>query len=1008
MPLNFLDLDFFTKKLDPVTSNQIFTRMDEFHPQGLFSESIFGVQGSLSRKKTFSYINLNANVIHPTAYKILIRLDRKLEKMFSTEQSYSLQKDGSLVPDDENGVTGIEEFIKIFPKIQFRGETSDREDYIEVLQKSYKKGTLFINKIPIIPPEQRPIFKGDDGRWQKDQINDFYLTNLNRSLQIKSFGKKGTMYDLMNWGLQRSVNDLDDYVRTRIGKKYGLIRSSLLGKRVEFSGRAVITSGPQLNSTQIGIPFKLAISLFEPFIMFVLLRTKFINREELEKEVKEFTKMDLSTNNIAIVFRSLKAGDTVPEKLYDMFFDATVKASENRVVLAKRDPVLHAESVRAYYPVIVKGDTIQVSTLVTGGFNADFDGDQMAVFHPITNEAQNEAKKRMIMVRSPNALNQMTFGLSKEMYVGLYLITKDVRLNKSAIHVTKDDLDKSTDPYIPVVFKSHTTSMGKAIYNNCFPKDFRFIDEQATNKTIGKILVEILDKYSDDVIREVVNRLKDVGFKFATIMAPSLNIDEITIPDEIYKLKKNLDKASTSEANAIIQQMREIMIKHLKDTGLYDLVESGSSKGWDQPMQILVAKGLMADPTGKVLPAIKGSLADGLTPTEYFNAAGGARAGIIDRVINTADTGYTSRKLAFLLNSVELDWLKKDCGTQLTLDLKLDQDIIRRLNGRFIINRGKIQEFDPEKFKTGDVIHLRTPVFCKSLKICHTCYGKLLESHKSPYVGIIAAQTIGERGTQLIMRTFHSTAIKEIRRDILNDISSNDPLVTIAQIKSKIKQEKNSLFCLDDCSVTISLEDYRIGDDLLIDEEENTIQLNGLISKIEFSDLSFDLVLDYPIVFNYEEITKSTEYIKLTFKKDDEFLEVPFQKQDIKELTLYVERLIGGKEKFKDINHLFLKLFKNYSEISSMDLVHLEVLMSQILRDKTNPVYPARVGSDPLHPVLLNIKKNIFNSGLLQGLAFENVNTAINTGLISKTELEPSILEKLLSGTLVEKKKEED
>ena len=696
MSLEFLNLDVFTRKLDPVTSPQIFTRTNEFHPQGIYSELIFGVQGSLDRKKKFSFINLNTTVIHPTAYKIFIRLDRKLEKMFSTEQSFSLDKSGNLIQDD-NGVTGIGEFVKLFPKINFRGETPDRESFIEVLQTSYKKGTLFIDKIPVIPPDQRPIFKDDTGRWNKDQINDFYLTNLNKSIQIKSFGKKGIIYDLMNWGIQRSVNDLDDYIRTKVGKKYGLIRSSLLGKRCDFSGRAVITSGPDLNPQQIGIPFKLSLWLFEPFIIHNLLTLKGEELEILKKEVKDFTGLDLSVNSIMSVLKNLREGNKTSKTLYDIFYNIAIQSSENRVVIAKRDPVLHAESVRAYYPIIVPGDTIQLSTLIVGGHGADFDGDQMAVFHPLTNESQEELKKRMMLARSTNAMNEITFNLSKEMYVGLFLMTKSVKLVKSAVHVTVDDLNKAIDPYIPVLFKNHTTTMGKAIFNNCFPKDFRFIDNQVKSKDIKNILVEIINKYGDNITREVVTRLKDIGFKFATILAPSINLDELSIPDEIYKLKKNLDKASTKEAIEIMDKMKEIIKNHLNDTGLAALVESGAGRGWDHPLQIFGAKGLMADPTGKILPPIKGSLADGLSSTEYFNAAGGARAGIIDRVINTSDTGYTSRKLAFLLNSVELDWLKKDCGTDLTLDIKLNPDIIKRLNGRFVNYRNNLEQFDSSK-----------------------------------------------------------------------------------------------------------------------------------------------------------------------------------------------------------------------------------------------------------------------------------------------------------------------
>jgi len=1004
MSLKFLDLNNFTRNLKPVTSTQTHTRTDEFHPQGLFSEMIFGVEGSLDRKKTFSYIDLNTFVIHPTAYRILIRLDRKIEKMFSTEKSFRLTENGTLIEDD-NGVTGIFEFIKLFPKLILRGESEDRDKFIKVLKDSYQDQILFINKIPIMPPEQRPIFKDSSGRYTQDKFNDFYLTILRRSIQLKTFGAKGTMYDLLNWGLQRSVNDLDEYTRTKIGKKFGLIRSQLLGKRTDFSGRAVITSGPDIPADKIGIPFRLAITLFEPFIIYTLLYSGKINKDTLEKEIKNFTKTDLSTNSIAIVLKSLKSGDVVPKNLYDIFFKAAVLASENRVVLAKRDPVLHAESVRAFYPIIVPGNTIQLSALVTGGFNADFDGDTMAVFHPLTIESQDEAKKRMMMARSSSSFTSITFELSKEMSVGLYLITKDIKEFKPPISVSKEDLEKAIDPYTPVIYKKQTTTMGKAIFNNCFPSDFRFINDLVTKKIANKLIFEVIDKYGDEIGRQVASNLKNVGFRFASLLAPSLNLNEITIPPEIYELKKNMDKATTEEAIEIMDKMRKIMIEHLKDTGLYNLVESGSTKGWDQPIQILVAKGIMVDPTGKILPPIKGSLSDGLTTTEYFNAAGGSRAGIIDRVINTADTGYTARKLAYLLNSVELDWVLKDCGTQLTLDIKLDPDIISRLKGRYIVKRGKLELFEHSGSKSGDLIHLRSPIFCKSLKICHTCYGKLLEIHKSPYVGIIAASNIGERNTQLIMRSFHSTAIKIITRDILKDIFDNDPLVKSDQLKIKLKQMENNLYCTQDCSMTIDLDSYELGDDITINEEENIVEANGLISRIEFSDLSFDIVLDYPVIIKYDKIIKSKEFIKVSFRKDDEIIEAPLQRQDLKEIVLYVERLISGKEKFKSIDHLFLKFYKIYSDISSMDLVHMEVLISQILRDKNNPVFPSRVGKDPMHPVLRNIKKNVFNNGgLLQGLAFENTSAAINAGLIATTELEPSILERLLTGTLVERK----
>ena len=1009
MSLDFLNVTDFSKGLTPITSSQLFTRTEEFHPEGLFSELIFGHIGSLDRKRKFSFINLNSKVIHPTGFKILIRLDRKIEKYLSTEKSFFVDKEGNIV-EDENGSAGIDEFIRLFPKIKFRGDTEDRAKFINFIEKSYKENTLFIDKIPVIPPDQRPTFKDEGGIDMTNPLNNYYLTIIRRSNQIKSIGGKGPFFDLLNWGMQKAVIDHDNFIRTKVGKKFGLIRSQLLGKRVDFSGRAVITSGPQFKSDQVGLPFKLALSLFEPFIVHVLLYSGKINKKELETEVKSFTGVELSTSSVSIVFRSLKGGDVVPEKLYNLFFEAAELASSNRVILAKRDPVLHPESVRAFYPVIIKGNTIQLSTLITGGFNADFDGDTMAVFHPITNEAQEEAKKRMMMARSSNSSTSVTFELSKEMCVGLYLLTKDVKRTTPAVAVSEEILDLAKDPYIPVTYKTQKTTMGKAIVNSCFPKDFRFVNDLITKKIVKKIIFEIIQQYGDSIGAEVANKLKNKAFKFATIMSPSLILDEITIPPEIYEMKKDLDKASTEEATIILDKMKAIMIAHLKNTGLYDLVDSGSTKGWDQPIQILVAKGIMVDPTGKILPPIKGSLSDGLTPIEYFNASYGARAGIIDRVLNTADTGYTSRKLAFLLNSVELDWHLKDCKTNLTLDLKLDEDIIFRLKGRYVLKGGKVIEFNDKDFKVGDVIHLRTPIFCKSPKICHTCYGKLLEIHKSPYVGIIAAQTIGERGTQLIMRSFHSTAIKIIKRDFLKDICDNDPMTSEEQLKKYIQQQDETIFCLKSCKITIDLESYDVGDNLLIKEEEGILWVNNLISTMEFDDLTIDFILDFPIELQIYKMTHNKKQnIILEYKENDKLLDVPLQRQNVKEQVLYVGRLLGGQERFKDVNHLFLKLFKVYGgDISDMDLVHLEILLSQTLRDKNNPVLPARLGKDPEHPILKNIKRNIFNSGIIQGLAFENIGEAINTGLISETELPPSILEKLLTGDLVEKKKKED
>jgi DNA-directed RNA polymerase beta' subunit len=343
--IELLDLKKFTASLTPVTSPIIVTRTNEFDIKGLFSETIFGAVGSIDRKKTFSFINLNCKIIHPVALEVILQLNRKIDKFLSTETLFSVDKNGNLI-EDPNGVTGINEFINIFSKIKFRGDTKQRESYINVLNEEYQNGTLFIDKVPVIPPDLRPAFKNEDtGEWSFDPLNDFYLTILRRSIIIKSSGKSGPLFDHLNYAVQLAVNNHSDFIQTKIGKKSGLIRNLLLGKRVDYSARSVITPGPKLKVDEIGVPLRIAANLFKPFLIHVLLKTNVVNRKELEEEILNYTGNAISVESIERVVKSIKSGDVIPEKLYNLFFTATEAAMTGKVVIAKRDPVLHAESV---------------------------------------------------------------------------------------------------------------------------------------------------------------------------------------------------------------------------------------------------------------------------------------------------------------------------------------------------------------------------------------------------------------------------------------------------------------------------------------------------------------------------------------------------------------------------------------------------------------------------------------------------------------------------------------
>ena len=409
-------------------------------------------------------------------------------------------------------------------------------------------------------------------------------------------------------------------------------------------------------------------------------------------------------------------------------------------------------------------------------YDGVFVQDTMAFFHPMTDEAQEEAKTKMMRASGGESMRDVTFGISKEMCVGLYVITKNVKTKSSPIAINQEDLDNATDPYIPVVYKRKDTTMGKALFNNCFPPDFEFIDKIATKSLVNGLIPILVKRYGDEVAMDTVSKLEKLGFKFATIMGTTITLDILEIPQSIKRLKKQLESASTEEAAILLGDMEDLLVEHLKDTGLYDLVESGGSKGWGQPMQILVAKGLIVDPKGEVLDPIVSSFSEGLTNKEYFEAASGARAGMMDRVLNTATTGYLTRKLVYMLNSVEADPFLKDCKTKRTVAIRLNKDLISRLHGRFIVVNNKLEEFDDEEHRPGESIHLRTPIYCESKKVCHVCYGKLLERARTPYIGVYAGHSIGEMSTQGIMKTFHTGGAAEIsKRNILDDIKMNDP-----------------------------------------------------------------------------------------------------------------------------------------------------------------------------------------------------------------------------------------
>lgn len=999
-----IDLKKFTKNLVPVETPEIFSSGGSaLHPKGIASELIFGPQDSGKQKTTFSYIELNTEVIHPALYEIVKRLDRRIEKIISTELFFMVNESGEIIEVSEDmGETGLSNFIKAFSKIKMRGGTGARDTYVKLIEKCYNNGSLFIDRIIVIPPYFRPIYQTEDGQWVIDAINEIYISILRKTISIKSQQQHGILGDLFRFGIQRVVNQHHEFIKKKIAKKDGLIRNKLMGKRVDYSARSVISTNPQIKSGQIGIPFRMLTKLFEPFLVFYMLRSGRVSKEQFEPLIKEFdNSLEYGPDAVIKIIRAIQTDERLSPDLKKLFWVATEAIAEKRMVLAKRDPVLIPESYQAFRPILIDGHTIQLCPIHVGSFNADFDGDQMAIVHPLSNESQKELHEKASRIYSSGSTSGTTIEPSKDILLGLYILTKPSKDKNSPINLTDEDIPNINDPYQRVVFRNQNTTAGQAIYNWCFPKDFPFYTGIVTKKVVKSHLDKCQQKYNQDEFKIINNRIMEQGFKWATIGGSSFTLDSIELPKYIMDLKKDLEGADPETATKILNQSQKEITKYLEDTGLGDILESGCAKGYGQTMQVIFAKGLLSDINGEIQPAISKSMAEGLDSKTFFAAGSGARAGIVGRVISTADTGYLARRLVYFLNTVELHSNLKDCNTEKTMSVKItDSDMLKRLRFRYVVQKDQLVKIEEAGIKIGDTIELRSPIYCKSKKLCHACYGRSYERIATPFVGVSAGLNIGEAATQSSMEKFHTGgAVKVVKKKIIDDLQSNNPIMSNELVKEGLRQINNELIAKRPISIFIDMTEYEQDKSYWVYRDINEIRFSNLISKIKLSDgNTYDFILDYNTIFDIRKIAgQNHNIIRFDIDKDEVILKTPTDDFGAVTMVRYMDRLIGGREMLKNEVHLLQKIYSQYKQISEIALIHLEILCSQILRDKTNPSIPARL-ANTWDPILINLKKTIYNEGFLQGLAFENMNEAIRSGLISNQKEPQSILEKVLIG----------
>ncbi len=740
-----------------------------------------------------------------------------------------------------------------------------RLEVVESFRNSGNKPSwMILDVLPIIPPEIRPMVQLDGGRFATSDLNDLYRRVINRNNRLKrllDLGAPGIIVQNEKRMLQEAVDALIDNGRRgrpvtgpgnrplkslshMLKGKQGRFRQNLLGKRVDYSGRSVIAVGPSLKMYQCGLPKEMALELFKPFVM------------------KELVQREIATN--------IKNAKSKIERMDDEVWDVLEEVIREHPVLLNRAPTLHRLGIQAFEPTLVEGRAIRLHPLVTTAYNADFDGDQMAVHVPLSKEAQAEA--RMLMLAAQNILNpkdgKPVVTPSQDMVLGNYYLTlerKDAVNTGAIFNNTNEVLKAYANGFVHLhtrigvhasSFNNPTfteeqnkkilaTSVGKIIFNEIIPDSFAYINEPTqenlerktpnryfidpttlgegglkeyfeneeliepfNKKFLGNIIAEVFNRFSITDTSMMLDRMKDLGFKFSSKAGITVGVaDIVVLPDKqqildeheklVDRITKQFNRGLITEeerykavveiwTDAKDQIQGELMQSLDKTNPIFMMSDSGARGNASNFTQLAGMRGLMAAPSGKIIELpITSSFREGLTVLEYFISTHGARKGLADTALKTADSGYLTRRLVDVAQDVIVR--EEDCGTDrglLVSDIKegteMIEPFIERIEGRYSKETIRHPETDeiiirPDELITPEIakkitdagieqMYIRSAFTCNARHgVCEKCYGKNLATGEKvevgEAVGTIAAQSIGEPGTQLTMRTFHTGGV---------------------------------------------------------------------------------------------------------------------------------------------------------------------------------------------------------------------------------------------------------
>jgi len=678
---------------------------------------------------------------------------------------------------------------------------------------------MILEVIPVIPPELRPMVQLDGGRFATSDLNDLYRRVINRNNRLKRLLELGAPDIIVRNEkrmLQEAVDALIDNGRRgrpvtgpgnrplkslsdMLKGKQGRFRQNLLGKRVDYSGRSVIVVGPYLKMHQCGLPKEMALELFKPFVM------------------KELVERGLAHN--------IKSAKRMVERSRPEVWDVVEDVIKEHPVLLNRAPTLHRLGIQAFEPILVEGRAIQIHPLVCTAYNADFDGDQMAVHVPLSAEAQAEA--RLLMMSTNNILvpssGRPIVTPTQDMVIGIYYLTVEKpgaqgegmyfgSMEEAEMAYSNGQIDLHARILVRHKGKRITTTLGRMIFNAVLPEGMEYYDTEVDKSTLGTIVEELYNTVELDQCAEVLDQIKALGYQYSTRSGTTVSIDDIVVPPAKHELvaqaEKEVDTIEMQHRRGLLtaeeryqricdiwtrtkEEVTQAMLDNFsKFNPVYMMAISGARGNWSQINQLAGMRGLVADPTGKTIEIpIKANFREGLTVLEYFISSHGTRKGLADTALRTADSGYLTRRLVDVSQDVIVR--EHDCGTDEGIYVSAIkeisgemEDVIESLSERIA---GRIALEDVINPNTGEVlvqsgdmitdrqakaieaagiekVKIRSVLRCRTrYGVCVKCYGRNLATGEmvdvGEAVGIIAAQSIGEPGTQLTMRTFHTGGV---------------------------------------------------------------------------------------------------------------------------------------------------------------------------------------------------------------------------------------------------------